>query len=59
MSAPSATEPSTEPWRRRVLRALLYGKADRGAKARARIGLTMFAFTIVYAIIAGRLVLAP
>jgi cell division protein FtsI (penicillin-binding protein 3) len=49
--------PAEEPWRRRVLRALLYGKSDRGAKARARIGLAMFASTVVYAIIAGRLVL--
>src|SRR6188472_4244272 len=46
----------TEPWRRRVLRALLYGQADRHAKARGRIGLTMIAFTAVYAIIAGRLI---
>jgi cell division protein FtsI (penicillin-binding protein 3) len=51
--APAA---ATEPWRRRVLRALLYGKADRHAKARGRIGLTMIAFTAVYAIIAGRLI---
>src|SRR5262249_33109290 len=47
----------TEPWRRRVVRTLLYGKADRNAKARARIGLAMLAFTAIYAIIAGRLVL--
>ena len=26
-----------EPWRRRVWRALLYGKADRHAKARGRV----------------------
>src|SRR5438874_7178559 len=45
-----------EPWRRRVLRALLYGRADRHAKARGRIGLTMIAFTAVYAVIAGRLI---
>jgi cell division protein FtsI (penicillin-binding protein 3) len=45
-----------EPWRRRILRALLYGKADRHAKARGRIGLTMIAFTAVYAVIAGRLI---
>src|SRR2546429_3653495 len=45
-----------EPWRRRVWRALLYGKADRHAKARGRIGLAMIAFTAVYAVIAGRLV---
>jgi cell division protein FtsI (penicillin-binding protein 3) len=44
-----------EPLRRRVFRALLYGKADRHAKARGRIGLTMIAFTAVYAVIAGRL----
>ena len=53
--APAPAAP-TEPWRRRVLRALLYGKADRHAKARGRIGLTMIAFTAVYAIIAGRLI---
>src|SRR5436853_4037067 len=45
-----------EPWRRRVFRALLYGKSDRHAKARGRIGLTMIAFTAVYAVIAGRLI---
>jgi len=45
-----------EPLRRRVLRALLYGKADRNVKARARIGLAMIAFTAVYAVIAGRLI---
>jgi cell division protein FtsI (penicillin-binding protein 3) len=44
-----------EPWRRRAWRALLYGKADRHAKARGRIGLAMIAFTAVYAVIAGRL----
>jgi len=46
-----------EPLRRRILRALLYGKADRHAKARGRIGLAIIAFTAVYGIIAGRLVL--
>ena len=45
-----------EPWRRRVWRALLYGKADRHAKARGRVGLAMIAFTAVYAVIAGRLI---
>src|SRR6476646_8100808 len=53
---PPVSVPPAEPWRRRVLRALLYGKADRHAKARGRIGLTMIAFTAVYAIIAGRLI---
>jgi len=53
--APPPPAPA-EPWRRRALRALLYGKADRHAKARGRIGLTMIAFTAVYAVIAGRLI---
>jgi len=61
---PAANTPETvamaqpapvEPLRRRIFRALLYGKADRHAKARGRIGLTMIAFTAVYAVIAGRL----
>jgi cell division protein FtsI (penicillin-binding protein 3) len=53
MAQPAAME----PWRPRVMRALLYGKADRHAKARGRIGLAVIAFTAVYGIIAGRLVL--
>lgn len=66
MVAPVADTPETvamahparaEPWRRRVLRALLYGRADRHAKARGRISLAIIAFTAVYGIIAGRLVL--
>ena len=64
-AAPVADTPETvamaqptrsEPWRRRVWRALLYGKADRHAKARGRIGLAMIAFTALYAVIAGRLI---
>ena len=54
---PAAPAQPAEPWRGRMLRALLYGKADRHAKARGRIGLAMIAFTAVFAIIAGRLVL--
>jgi cell division protein FtsI (penicillin-binding protein 3) len=54
---PTNSAQPTEPWRRRMVRALLYGKADRQAKARARIGLAMIAFTSIFAIIAGRLVL--
>jgi cell division protein FtsI (penicillin-binding protein 3) len=47
-----------EPWRRRFLRGLLYGKqVDRTAKAKARIGLAVVVFGICYAIIATRLVL--
>ena len=47
-----------EPWRRRLVRVLLYGKnVDRTAKARARVGLAILAFALVYTVIAGRLVL--
>jgi cell division protein FtsI (penicillin-binding protein 3) len=46
-----------EPWRRRAVCALLYGsKVDRNAKARARVGLAILAFALVYAIIAVRLI---
>ena len=55
--AAPAIEPKPEPWRRRIVRGLLYGKSDRNAKARARIGLAILAFTAVYGIIAGRLVI--
>jgi cell division protein FtsI (penicillin-binding protein 3) len=60
MSAIAESVPLTpeEPWRRRLLRRLLYGRdANRGAKARARVGLAIIAFTVVYAIIAVRLVM--
>lgn len=47
-----------EPWRQRLIRGLLYGRnVDRAAKARARVGLVIVAFAIVYAVIAGRLVM--
>src|SRR5271166_1580252 len=47
-----------EIWRQRLLRALLYGsKVDHGAKARARVGLAILAFAVVYSIIAARLVM--
>ncbi len=48
-----------EPWRRRLVRVLLYGKnVDRAAKANARIGLAMLAVAAVYSVIAGRLVMS-
>jgi cell division protein FtsI (penicillin-binding protein 3) len=48
----------TEPWRRRLLRRMLYGRdANRSAKARARVGLAIVAFAAVYSIIAVRLVM--
>jgi cell division protein FtsI (penicillin-binding protein 3) len=47
-----------EPWRRRLVRNLLYGKSvDRSVKARARIGLAIAVFGLCYAVIAGRLVM--
>ena len=45
------------PWRRQLVRSLLYGDIDRAAKARARVGLAILAFAVVYAIIAARLVM--
>jgi cell division protein FtsI (penicillin-binding protein 3) len=54
---PVKTEPA-EPWRRRMIRSLLYGRnVDRSAKARARVGLVMVAFAAIYAVIAIRLVI--
>jgi hypothetical protein len=53
---PAAAAPA-EPWRRRALRALLYGsKVDRNVKARARVGLAILAFAVVYCVIAVRLI---
>lgn len=55
---PSPAAPTSEPWRRRLVRNLLYGKSvDRAVKARARIGLAIVAFGVCYAVIAGRLVM--
>ncbi|MGV7214313.1 peptidoglycan D,D-transpeptidase FtsI family protein [Bradyrhizobium sp. UFLA05-112] len=49
---------ATEPWRQRLIRSLLYGRnVDRAAKARARVGLAILAFSAVYALIGGRLVM--
>lgn len=59
------TDPQTpaEPFRRRLLRTLLYGaNIDRSAKSRARIALAIAAFSVIYLIIGVRLVsfaLAP
>jgi len=53
---PAAAAPA-EPWRRRALRAFLYGsKVDRSVKARARVGLAILAFAAVYVVIALRLI---
>jgi cell division protein FtsI (penicillin-binding protein 3) len=61
-AAAPATSPviraPAEPWRRRLVRTLLYGRnVDRSAKARARVGLAMLAFGAVYLAIATRLVM--
>jgi len=58
VSSTARAEAPAEPWRRRLVRVLLYGRnADRGAKARGRVGLAIAAFATVYAVIALRLVL--
>jgi cell division protein FtsI (penicillin-binding protein 3) len=47
-----------EHWRQRLMRSLLYGRnVDRVAKARARVGFAVLAFALVYAVLAGRLVM--
>src|SRR5262245_18194990 len=58
--APDASDPprQAEPWRRRLLRSLLYGRnVDRAAKARARIGLAILIFALGYAVITARLIM--
>ncbi|MGZ5814635.1 MAG: penicillin-binding protein 2, partial [Xanthobacteraceae bacterium] len=64
MNAPAADQPATprepprDPWRRRLVNTLLYGRnVDRTVKARARIGLAILIFAIGYSIIATRLVM--
>jgi cell division protein FtsI (penicillin-binding protein 3) len=45
------------PWRRRLAHTLLYGRdIDRAGKVRARIGLAIATFAVVFAVIAVRLV---
>jgi cell division protein FtsI (penicillin-binding protein 3) len=54
----TTTRKLAEPWRQRLIRSLLYGRnVDRAAKARARVGLAILAFAVVYAVLAGRLVM--
>jgi len=46
------------PWRRSLVRTLLYGRnIDRSAKTRARLSLAVMVFALGYAIIAGRLIM--
>ena len=57
-SLPPALPPPAEPWRRYLGHALLYGRnIDRGAKAKARIGVAIAAFALIYGMIAARLVM--
>src|SRR5690349_14100287 len=57
-ATPAKPMQKTEPWRQRLIRSLLYGRnVDRAAKLRARVGLAMLAFTSVYLLIGGRLVM--
>jgi cell division protein FtsI (penicillin-binding protein 3) len=56
-SVPAIAKPA-EPCRRRLTRKLLYGEnVNRHAKARARVGLAILAFALVYGVIAVRLVM--
>ena len=51
-------EPRQEPWRRRLIRSLLYGRnVDRAAKARARVGFVDGGVCAIYAVIGGRLIM--
>ena len=46
------------PWHRRVVQGLLYGRdVDRDRKAKARLGLAILGFAIIYGIIASKLVI--
>ena len=46
------------PWHRRLVQALLYGNnVDRDRKARARLGLAMIGFALVYGTISVKLIL--
>ena len=57
-TAPPRPRAAPQPLHRRIAQAMLYGRnVDRAKKARARLGLAVLAFTVVYLIIGGRLVL--
>jgi cell division protein FtsI (penicillin-binding protein 3) len=55
-AATPLAKPMTARWRR-LMATLLYGRdVDRNAKARARVGLAIFAFSVGYAVIVLRLI---
>jgi len=54
----ATAKPLTEPMLRRLVRVLLYGNnVDRNIRARARIGLAIVVFALIYGVIAARLVM--
>src|SRR6516225_2312467 len=54
----NASREGAQRWHRRLAQGLLYGRGvDRAKKARARLGLALLVFSLVYLIIGGRLVL--
>ncbi|HEY4775558.1 MAG TPA: penicillin-binding protein 2 [Xanthobacteraceae bacterium] len=54
----TAELPVRAPWHRRLAQALLYGgHHDRARKTRARLGLAIIVFSLIYLVIAMRLVL--
>jgi cell division protein FtsI (penicillin-binding protein 3) len=54
----AGSDQADEPWGPRFKRTLLYGRdVNRAAKARARVGLAIAGFVLVYAVIAARLVM--
>ena len=58
--ADTTSKPATPQvrWHRRIVQALLYGRnVDRDRKARARLGLAMIGFAVIYCVIAGKLVI--
>jgi len=64
MDASAALHAEVQParaalaWHRRVVQALLYGRnVDRNKKARARLGLAVVGFCVIYLIIAAKLVI--
>src|ERR1700704_3694419 len=48
------------PWHRRLVQAMLYGRdVDRDRKAKARLGLAVLGFVVIYGTIASKLVILP
>jgi cell division protein FtsI (penicillin-binding protein 3) len=54
----AAPQPLAAPWHQRFVQSLLYGHhVDREKKAKARLGLAVAAFALIYGVIAVRLVI--